>query len=877
MGAKWSRSSVLFAFLAVSLICSATAQVTKVNLDNGMTVLVKEVPQVPVVALVAYIKVGSVNDPDSLAGMSHFLEHMLFKGTEKVGPGAMAREVESLGGYTNAATGYERTSHIVMVPSRHFHTGLELQADALMHSTLSSEELNTEAKVVLEEVNMSLDEPEDFVWYELLGLAFRQHGYARPILGYSETVSRIKRENMLHHYKNYYKPNNMVLAVVGDVDTEEAIAKAKEVYRGTRKGEVERLEPEPEPAQKGFRFASYSGHLERTYLQLGFHIPDELHADSYALEILSILLSRGRSSRLYQKVREEKGLVSDIWTYCFSGGYPGLFIVGATLDSEYLEAAEVAILEELERLKTELVSREELKKARSKVEALYETRRETVQGQAYNIGYYETMGDHRLADLYILSLYKVTEEDIRRVADKYLDLDNCTLVFYRPEEETVPQAGMPAEEVHSFLKTRLPEEAVAEAPVGREAEKVILRNGITVLVKENPSVPLVSIGAYFRGGVRFEDKENNGITNFTQRVLVKGTDTRSQAELAEELESLGGSLSPVVQEDYFGLNLSILSRSLEGGLGILADLLKKPSFRNEEVEKEREEILREIRGRRDNLFRYTWDLFKTALFKVHPYKRPLLGEKGSVSGLGRGDLVNWYRRWSSPDNLIISVVGDVDFDLVVDAIEESLAGLGARTVKTPQVPQEVKPRQKTILTEQLEKEQTHIILGFLGPRVADQDYYPFTVLDAVLGGMRGRLWDHLREKRGLGYVVDSWLDSGVDPGSFAVYIGTSPDQEETAIEGILGELRRLKEEGVTEEELAGAKRYLIGIHDIRLQRNSSQVRSYAENEIFGLGYQAVEAFADYIESVTRDDVNRVIDRYFDLENYSLAVVRGKSG
>jgi len=182
-----------------------------------------------------------------------------------------------------------------------------------------------------------------------------------------------------------------------------------------------------------------------------------------------------------------------------------------------------------------------------------------------------------------------------------------------------------------------------------------------------------------------------------------------------------------------------------------------------------------------------------------------------------------------------------------------------------------------VLVEELEKEQTHIFLGFLGPRVADRDYYPFKVLDALLSGMGGRLWDYLREKRGLGYAVDSWLDSGVDPGAFAVYIATSPDQEEVAIEGILEELRRLKEEGVTDQELAKGKSYLIGSHDIRLQRNSSQVSSYLESEIFGgLGYQAVDIFAREVEAVSKDDIVRVVGKYFDLENYSLAVVRGKA-
>lgn len=865
----------LFAVIGLLLLSPASGHVTKAVLDNGMTVLVKEIPQVPVVALVAYVKVGSVNETESLSGISHFLEHMWFKGTKTRSAGDLAREVKSVGGYTNAGTGYERTSYVVIVPSRHVNVGLEVQADAMMHSVLDPTELESERNVVLEEARMSLDEPESFAWDKLLSLSFKRHGYRRPILGYEKTVSNITREHMLAHYKNYYKPNNIVLAVVGDVDSKAVVSRIEKLYSDFERGKVRRLEPEREPGQKSFRFASYSGDLERTYLQMGFHIPEELHEDTYAMEILSIILGRGRSSRLYQRVKEEKGLVSDVWTYCFTGEYPGLFIIGATLDSENLEEAEAAILTEIENLKAEPVSSDELRKARARVETGYERRRETVQGQAYSLAYYESLGDHRLADLYVENLYKVTREDIRKAANRYLNLGSCTLVFYKPGQEAISQEGMASDEVHSFLASRLPEKTEAREVLTPGVEKVVLKNGLTILVKENPSVPLVSVGAYFRGGVRYEDDDNNGITNFVPRILIKGTETLSQAQLAEELEALGGSLGPFSGEDYFGVSLSILTRNLRRGLEIFADILKNPSFLGEEVEKEREEILKEIRGRRDDLFSYTHDLFRKALFKVHPYKRPILGTEESVRNLRRSDLIDWYSSWLSPENMVIGVVGDFDSDVVIDSFEEYFGNLREKETKPPEILQEARPAQQTVLTEEFEKAQTHIVLGFLGPKVTDEDYYPFRVLNASLSGMGGRLWDSLREKKGLGYVVYSFVDSGVDPGGFGVYIGTSPDKEEIAIEGILDELRRVKKEGMSDEELARAKRYLVGIYEIRLQRNSSQVSAYLKNEIFGLGYQAVEEFPRKVEAVTKEDVDRVIKQYFDLDNYSLAVVRGK--
>lgn len=408
------------------------SDVTRHVLDNGLTVLVKEVYPASVVSLSIWTRVGSLDETEAQAGLSHFLEHMLFKGTPRRPVGRIAQEIHSLGGYLNGFTSYDCTCYWIVVPSRCFATALDIEVDAMLHPLLDPAEIARESHVIVEELRMYEDRPDAFCFQQLMGQAFREHRYRRPIIGFEDVVLRTTAADLEAHYRRYYRPDNMAVVVVGDVRTDAAIAEIAKALGHLAPGHPER-DPSPvEPPQQGLRRCDLEGDVTTSRLQMGFHVPSVFEADTFACDILSSILGEGRSSRLYLALRERLGLVNSVGCSLFAEGDPGLFVVTANLETASLVPAEEAILAEVGRVAREGIRDRELQKAKNMVEAAYVFAQETVEGQGKKLGYYEMLGDHTLAERYVENLYRVTAEDVARAAAQYIVPGNCSVVTYRP-------------------------------------------------------------------------------------------------------------------------------------------------------------------------------------------------------------------------------------------------------------------------------------------------------------------------------------------------------------------------------------------------------------------------------------------------------------
>lgn len=291
--------------------------VTKVVLDNGMTVLVKETHSAPVIAINTLVKVGYFNEPDSLTGISHLLEHMFFKGTKKRKVGQLRDETRSLGGYLNGGTIYEYTHYYTVLPQRFAKEGLELQSDALLNSVVDSVELGKEKKVVIQEVKRKLDNPDALAWEKLMELAFEKHPIRRWRMGTEEQNASFARNDLENHYHSFYRPDNIILSIVGDIKTDEILKVVKDYYGDFRTENTEKKPIPSEPEQKEFKYAQMKGDITQTYLKIGFRIPAKLEQDFFALDVLSHILGHGRSSRLSQVLKEREKLVSFIKSEAF--------------------------------------------------------------------------------------------------------------------------------------------------------------------------------------------------------------------------------------------------------------------------------------------------------------------------------------------------------------------------------------------------------------------------------------------------------------------------------------------------------------------------------------------------------------------------------
>jgi zinc protease len=678
--------------------------------------------------------------------------------------------------------------------------------------------------------------------------------------------------------------------------------KIEELYGNFPSRELPECVIADEPDQEGMKTYVIDKPLQEGYFSLAYHIPNAKHEDTPVIDVLSNILGGGESSRLFRNIKEDKGLVNNIYAYAFTPKYEGLFAVGGSIDPAKSKEALPEIAKEINRLKYEPVTSEELQRVKVNLEsdALYT--KETMQGQARKLGFFEVeTDDFRYEQEYLDRVSKVTPEDIMLAAQTYFNDENLTAGFLLPsdsitikEEEVatiIKKASKESQEENDGKGEVLIEKdtmAVAEETkvaanedqstspdaVSGDVNKYVLQNGITVLIKKNNSVPLFAARAAFLGGVRYEDEATNGVSNFVSRMLTRGTESRSALEIAEQIESIAGEVEGFSGRNSFGVTVESLSKNFVPAMDIFSDVILNPSFDPEETERARREILADINRQGDNLLRTTVNLFLDTLYTEHPYRLNPLGSAENVSAFDPESLRRFYSKYARPENLVITVVGNVNEEEVLETIKEDFGGMEKSNIPAPIINADEPPseiREKIDTKE--DKAQTHILLGFQGPTLMEEDHYAIEVLNTIMSGMGGRLFLELRDKKSLAYTVTSFYTPGLEPGFLGVYIGTAPQKEEEAIHGMKEQLELLLKEGVSDEEIERAQNYLVGGFEIGLQENSAQAAKITFDELYGIGWEEYNEYSEKIYSVTKEDVLAAARKYIDLDKYTLVIVK----
>jgi zinc protease len=860
--------------------------VIKKKLPNGLTVLLKEDHSSPIVAVNVWFGVGSVHESEVINGLAHFQEHMVFKGTEKHGVGEIARIVKSAGGNLNAGTSYSYTMYYVVLPSGAFTTALEVQADAMMHSTFDPDEFAKERLVVIDEARMYDDRPESFTFYRTMELGFEKHTYRRPIAGYQPIVEKITRDQLFEFYNNYYRPSNAVLVVGGDVESGAAMREIERVYGTWKDSRVVINEPPAEPPQRAMRFKAYEGPMDHAYLGAGFHVPGLLDEDYPALQMLAELLSAGRSSRLYRRVREEKQLVTSVHADLLAEKWPGFFLIGGSMPRPKWEAACEAVFAEIERFKHEPAGDDELEKARRQVERGMFRELETMEGQASNLGYYELLGDHALADRHREAIKRVTARQVMDVARKYFHPDNLSLVAYVPRGNGgMPEAGVveamvartlsSAGGVHDMAAaSRVARHEPAVAAAGRRngrdgvagVSRFTLDNGVRVLLKPRPGVPLVSMLVSFPGGARFEPEGKSGLGMLTHRVLTKGSARFSAEEIAARIEGLGGGIDSYSSFDTGGVAMGVLSEFAGDAVEIYRDVLRAPAVDAARVGQEKERLLEELARRHDNPVPFAMDHLFRAMFGDHPYAYPFLGDAAQAAQLTAADCAAWYRSLLTPDRAVLTIVGDMTPGRARHAAERLLGDLPAATAPAPRPEAASLPAQpgEHVLRRKGIK-QAVVFVGFPAPKLLSEEAKALEVLNGVLTGLGGRLFVELRDKRSLGYMTGSAFNPLFQRGIFFGYANPGAEGVEEAVRVILHELDLVTREPVRDDEIALAKEWLAGSHVMQLQRNGAQASGYGTFETLGFGAEVVDRIPAWVRAVTKEQMMAVAKSVFDPE------------
>jgi zinc protease len=846
----------------------------RTTLANGLEVILVEDHSAPVVALNVWVRVGSADERDAQWGMAHVHEHMLFKGTERRGVGEIAATVEGAGGNINAFTSYDMTVYHITMASRDASVGIDVLADAMQASTFDASELAKEEEVVIEEIRRGEDSPDQVGSRALFETAYTHHPYRKDVIGTQASVRSFSREGLLDFYHSWYVPNNMTFVAVGDLDPQKTLAQIEAAFANA-KPRADLAHPrDAEPEQTAPRTAVVNSEFEQSQLGIAWKITAFKDPDTPYLDLLSLVLGGGESSRLYREVKDKARLVHGIHASSYTPLDPGLFVVDAELEAENIVPTVRAVAEQVKRIQDLGPSESEVERARTNLLASQVHERETMQGQAQKYGYFELLGGGIEAEaVYLERVRRATQADLQRVARTYLQPQRASVIALLAKEAN---GSVSQTQLVSALESALggAQTAAVGTPLVDGIRSYKLPNGLRVLVKQTKAVPLVSMRLSFLGGLLAETESTQGITSFVADMLGKGTTSRSAAQLAAQVEDIAGDVSGFSGRNSFGMQAEFLTEYLDTGLDLFADVLLHPSFDPEEIGKLKVERQAALRRREDNLSAKSFELFQQEMYPTHPYRFSAIGTAQSIEKLDRGALETYWTRYARPQNGVLAVVGDVDPDGVVAAIASHLAEWSpSGAAALPARPKLTPPATTREIQLEKRKNQAHVVYGFLALELGDPDLPALEVLTQILSGQGGRLFLELRDKQSLAYTVSAFELEGVDPGVFGVYIAGEPAKEPDMVAGIKSELGKIVNGPIEEGEIARAKAYLIGTQAVSLQRFGAQASLLSLDELYGLGATWHLGYDQRISAVSVDDVRRVAKRVLRLDAPVVAIIR----
>jgi zinc protease len=840
---------------AVIAFPPSTAQ--KWILPNGLTIIVQEDHSAPVASVQAWCATGSIDEDQHLgAGLSHILEHMLFKGTKTRSTNEIAQKVQDVGGYINAYTSFDRTVFWIDVPKDGVPTALDILADAMMNSTLPPAEYQKEQEVIRREFAMGMDDPDRMAGLLLFATAYQRHPYRFPVIGDIEIYNQLTQEQVMQYYKTRYVPNNLTFIVVGDVDAQKVRQQLTDLFKPYPEKSLKPVFIPAEPPQLGRREVHQEFPTELTHLSLAWHIPEVTNPDVPALDLLATILGDGRSSRLYRRVREEAGLAFRISAFSYTPGDPGLFGIDATLDPKKREETEQLALRIVDEIKQAGATAEELAKAKKIALSHHLGALTTMSGQASDIGsnWFLTRNINFSRD-YLDAVQKVTLDDIKRVAANYLTENNLTVTSLNPKGSLAARAEGP------------------KAAAAGDVRKFDLSNGLRLLVREDRRLPLVAMGAVFRGGLLAETPQTNGITRLMAKVMLKGTKTRTAEQIANQIEAVGGSIATDAGNNSFNVSVGVTKPDVKLGLELLSDVLLNATMPEKAIAREKEIQIAAIQQEEEQLTNVARNIMRQALFPQHPYALRSNGSVESVQRLTQEDLLDFRDRYVVAKNGVVFVFGDVSPGEVKQLFEQALGKMRPGELALKNV-QPATPLGKTETVEsRKDKAQGVIMVGFRGASLSSPDRYPLELIDEASSDLGSRFFIRIREQMGLAYYVGANQMQGLVPGLFAFYLGTDPQKIEPVKTALLDEIHKLATEGLTPEELARAKKKLIGQQEIANQSNDTFGFHCALDELYGLGFDYYKRLEHDVNGITLDDVKRVATKYFRDQPYVLATVR----
>lgn len=813
---------------------------TRHLLPCGLTVILDPNPSAPVVSAQIWIEAGSRRERQHAGGgISHLLEHMVFKGTKSFDCSELAQSVQEKGGHWNAYTSFDRTVYYIDGPDTSADFFLQALTELVFFPTFPEEDFETEKDVIRREIDMGNDDPDSVGSQLLFSTAFQYDHRRFPVIGYLDRFNRITHEDMVAYHADRYRPANSFLVLSGNFESEAILAKLTELTAEIANLPVDEFFDSTETRAPGRRLARQSFATPLSHLSLSWPIPTNTDSDCPALELLAQAIGGGVSSPLYQRFREETGLTHHIGVWAWTPkDPPGLFAISAEVDTEKRDQVESEILAELPTLVARLTEADLAKAYRQIVAAQFRSLT-TASGRASDLGsnWHEARNLDFTRD-YLTSLEKVTLGQVKEVAGKYLRDDLLSVTSLDPEVE--PERDF-------------------QVLTGAAAEPVTehtLSNGQRVLLKRDTRIPAIYLQNPFMAGLPSETMAKAGLGQLHASNFLKGTTQQNALDFNRSLESLGARLRLSTGNNTSLLSGFCLSIDFAEFLALAGESLRSPLFPEESLQREKAAQLAAIQEAKEDPARMAFYHLRQHLFGEQHYGIPKLGLEETVAALTRADLLAHHEQAFTARNSVLSLSGALpDEETTLALLEENLASLPSGKALSFAPDTAHIPFTTGEQRHQLDREQAVLAMAVPGLSFDSPDTVAAELLQEHTSNMAGPLFSRIREELGLAYYVSSSQFHGLGTGMFATYLGTAPDQLDLAQRELTATLESIRERGLSVEELERARTATLSSHALDEQSLSSQARQNALDSLLGLGLDHSEKSLQQLRSISREEVN----------------------
>ena len=830
-----------------------------VRLKNGLTVYIIRDSRFPLVCTRLFVGTGSANETAEQAGISHVLEHMVFKGTEKRPKGQVARDVESLGGYLNAATSFDKTWFITDMPAKHWKTGMDVVKDMAFHPSLDPAELEAEKDVIVSELKGGDDTPTRRLFEDLQVAGLAHTVYGRPIIGFEKTIRAVTADDLRAYIRTWYQPQNMMLLVAGDIDPKAVLAHAEELF-GDLKNDT--ILPEPAPVQLegaagGPRVEVTRGPWNKVYLGIALPAPALGDQRSIDLDVLAYALGGDGTSQFYRKYRYEKQLVDSISVGNMSLNRAGLFYMVAQLDADKVEPFCHEFTRDLATLDAGKITPDVIERARFNYEDGMDRASETLDGLTswkatvqFELGGPQGEANVRHA------LAAVDSARLRQAQDLWLRPDQVRVRVLAPEKAKLP-------DLDAILQHNWPAPAVERQKAAAAAEKVGKREivdlgqGRTVILQPDRTIPYVSLEILRPGGNALLKPADQGLAQLTAATLTDGCGTRDLDAMERFVAERAASLSASAGVQSFTVSLTGPARFNADYFALLGDLLHKPTFAEKDVRRQADTLKAALVRRQDNPMSFMGSKINGFLFPGgQPYGFDGLGTAENQDRFGPGDVQAFWKQQNAQP-WILSVAGDFDREKVL-AFARSLP---VPTAPAVDVPQPTWGADKRLPLSLPGRQQAHLLLAFHAVPLDHPDAPALMLLESVLSGQSGLLFNKLRDEQGLGYTVTAFYRSLPEAGFMAFYIGTTPRNLDVARQGFSGIIKDIKTDLLPAELLAKGLNRMEGSYYRGRQSLGARADEAASERLLGQPQDFQKRLLEKAAKVTPEQLREVARKY----------------